>query len=119
MSNPTPGPWHVGNGDVYADGDRSSDFDDIVICAIGRSGGFRSHEYAVVKAHKPDGRANARLIAAAPDLLEAGQEGLDALTGLVGAFDDGSEEGKHAERVIAQAASKLRAAIAKARGGAA
>lgn len=67
----TPGPWMVGNGDVFAEGNRSSDFDDIVICAIGQSGGFRSHEYAVVKAHKPEGRANARLIAAAPDMLNA------------------------------------------------
>ncbi len=74
ISSHTPGPWKVGNGDIFADGNETSDFDDIVICAIGQSGGGRSHEYAVVKAHKPEGRANARLIAAAPELLEALKE---------------------------------------------
>jgi hypothetical protein len=66
----TPGPWHIGNGDIYAEGNELSDYDDRVIAAIGRAG-MRSHEYAIIKAHKPEGRANARLIAAAPDLYEA------------------------------------------------
>ena len=66
----TAGPWFIGHGDVYAKGNKASDFDDRVICAIGR-GGERAHEYATVPAHKPEGRANARLIAAAPLLLKA------------------------------------------------
>ena len=73
----TLGPWHVGNGDIYADGGRADDFDDVVICAIGQSGGFRSHEYSIVKAHKPEGKANAALIAAAPDLLAFAEMMLD------------------------------------------
>ena len=73
----TPGPWKVGPGDIYAEGTAASDFDDIVICAIGYAGA-RSHEYAIVKAHKPEGRANARLIAAAPELVEALRRLLDA-----------------------------------------
>ncbi len=71
VSGHTPGPWHIGNGDIFADGDARSDFDDRIICAIGKSGGFRSAEYATIPAHRPEGIANARLIAAAPDLLEA------------------------------------------------
>lgn len=66
----TPGPWHIGNGDIYADGSKSDDFDDVVICAIGRAG-LRSHEYSVVKAHKPEGQANSLLIAASPCLIKA------------------------------------------------
>lgn len=66
----TPGPWHVGPSDIYAEGTEASDFDDIVICAIGRAG-LRSHEYAVVQAHKPQGRANARLVAEAPAMYDA------------------------------------------------
>lgn len=61
----TEGPWKLGNGDIFAEGNKGSDFDDRVICAIGQSGGFRSHEYVAIRAHKPEGKANARLIVAA------------------------------------------------------
>lgn len=67
----TEGPWKIGNGDIYADGNKLSDFDDRVICAIGKSGGFRSHEHSVIRANSEEGRANAYLIAAAPTTLNA------------------------------------------------
>ena len=105
----TPGPWHVGNGDVFADGTAASDFDDRVICAIGKSG-FRSHEYAPVQAHKPEGQANARLIAAAPDLLNALQGVMDILgRPQINASGMGAEWDYVGPRVAA-----ARAAIAKA-----
>ena len=63
----TPGPWHVGNQDIYADG---SDGDDLVICAIGQAGGFRSAEFSVVRGKRSAAEANAHLIAAAPDLYD-------------------------------------------------
>lgn len=110
----TPGPWHVGNGDIFAEGNKSSDFDDIVICAIGLGGGFRSHEYAVVKAHRPEGKANARLIASAPELLEA-LEAFNVTEKMIVAGTADSLTIKVPIAVIQQAA----AAIAKATGGAA
>lgn len=64
-SRHTPGPLKVGNCDLYVEGDASSDHDDIVIAALGQAGSFRSHEYSVIKGHKPEGKANARLLAAA------------------------------------------------------
>jgi len=66
--NHTPGPWRFFMGDICADG---SDGDDRVIAGIGKSCGARSSVYSTIKAHRPEGIANANLIAAAPDLLEA------------------------------------------------
>jgi hypothetical protein len=54
MSEHTPGPWHVGESGVTVFSN-----DDIRICSAG------CHPQAEINA------ANARLIAAAPDLLEA------------------------------------------------
>jgi hypothetical protein len=68
----TQGNWNVGNGDIYADGDEASDYDDKVICGIGMAG-LRSHEYAVIKAHKPQGKANAALIVALVNLYRTGK----------------------------------------------
>lgn len=70
-SKHTPGPWKIGNGDIFAEGNRASDFDDIVICAIGQAGYFRSSVCSIVPHHRPEGKANARLIAAAPAMLAA------------------------------------------------
>lgn len=69
----TPGPWKLGNADIFVDGD---DGDDRVICAIGTAGGFRSSVYSPIRANKPEGKANARLIAAAPDLYAVIEEWL-------------------------------------------
>ncbi len=61
MSKHTPEPWQIGVGDIYATG---SDGDDRVVCAIGVSGGFRSHTHELIPSNKPEGRANAARIVA-------------------------------------------------------
>ena len=112
----TPGPWRVsGPSKVISsisDGGDYAILDDtlkIIAEAIHRVG---PTEYRPAE-------ANAHLIAAAPELLEEAQYSLDLIAGLQGSFDDGSSEGKHYERVLADRVAKLRAAIAKARGDAA
>ena len=55
-------PWREWHGDIVADGDALSDYDDYVIAGIGTSYGSRSSVYCPVKAHKPEGKANAALI---------------------------------------------------------
>ena len=89
----TPGPWNI-----YFNSQ-----DDVVVRKMFDSG-FESHVIARVNS----GFANALLIAAAPELLEAA-------LGLV-SRDFGSDGW---DDVCEQAAIKLRAAIAKAIGGAA
>ena len=78
----TPGPWTISGW------------------AIRMSGGHKLANFDMM----PD-KANARLIAAAPELLEACEATLDALTELIGADYDLTGE-----------QAKLRAAIAKAKG---
>jgi hypothetical protein len=102
----TPGPWRVDwHGDGYASGESSVElaclphdtFDAIeIMCALGSRASLAEHE------------ANARLIAAAPDLLEA----IKALSASIFAPDDGrSPELSAALRMTVSA-------IAKAEGGA-
>ena len=84
MSTHTPGPWHVANG-----------------CQI------RSAKDQIAKAwmmRNGEGLANARLIAAAPELLEALEEIVSAADG------DGWSQ-------LDADLRKARAAIAKAKGG--
>ena len=99
MSKHTPGPWtHEGYGGI-----------------TGTENG-RKYNVACVYLRIPAGRqeANARLIAAAPDLL-------DALEGIIGYFD--SENSVSVSQATIKASSDeikaARAAIAKATGGAA
>lgn len=90
MSNHTPGPWHVTamhkgiRPSFHSPGENGG----VAICEMYSSG--------------RDVVANARLIAAAPDLLEA-------LEGMVSDFDGCYADGE-------PAMIKARAAIAKARG---
>ena len=86
MRQHTPGPWHVNELGNVADKTR------IVIGVIATT--FESYS----------GEANARLIAAAPDLLEALKEMLDGHEDACTGYGEG-------------AADKARAAIAKATGG--
>lgn len=64
MSKHTPGPWII---DVYNPNDIVSDVYDVEICAIQPVdiGGRKMWDYGEIT------KANASLIAAAPDLLEA------------------------------------------------
>lgn len=110
----TPGPWREFMGDICA-----SD-DEIVICAMNKSCGARSSEFYTYSGKKEVARANARLIAAAPELLEALDGLLEAITA----------ENQHRDRALTitgptanlkwllEACDDARAAIAKAEGAA-
>ena len=74
----TPGPWRIFMGDICVDGD---DGDDRIVAGIGTSRGARSSVYSPIQAHKPEGKANARLIAATPDMADAIMAAADAAGG--------------------------------------
>jgi len=103
----TDGPWHYGGDHTDVSGDV------LYVGEITAGGSNYRGEIARVQScdHIPNGisrdeaKANIRLIAAAPDLLEA----LDDL--LIAYCDPGNQGGDHDEKVEA-----ARAAIAKARG---
>lgn len=103
----TPGPWHLvserrsqGNGKRgFPNSDTGPQF---LVC--GPAGATVITRRGLAKPSKPEGQANARLIAAAPELLEA------ALAVLC-QQDNPVRDGKTKERFGA-----LRAAIAKATG---
>lgn len=96
----TPGPWFVWEGDVYAGSP--------TVKQRGRLEGHRAQVCTVedYEAPKTVARANARLIAAAPDLLEA-------LEGIVREFDSMVIL---VSPVIQHLIESSRAAIAKAKG---
>ena len=111
MSGHTKGPWHVcGCGKC---GQVSCS--DYPICRVERGDWGDSAE--MVYGHIPiaEGDANARLIAAAPDLLEAAQIGAGALEALIAIASDVPEIGATCPGIYS-ALSKIRAAIAKAEG---
>ena len=100
----TPGPWRVFNGtDVFPDDDDTEGTRHIADCNMGNN------------ISSAEAKANACLIAAAPDLLEAGNKVLNYAT-LDGILSD---ESRHADSVFAIRLGdlrELRAAIAKAEG---
>lgn len=109
----TPGPW---TADEHADSeDRGYLADDDSGHFNIRSAGPLAWVIAVtigdVAVPKRDEKANARLIAAAPDLLEACDEALNVLIGCC-VPAGGADDRKH----ILDAKAQLRAALAKARG---
>lgn len=81
----TPGPWQEKGSTIYGDG-RMSPVADVV------------HFHPDGTSWTPDDRANARLIAAAPDLLEAVQVLLMSCT-----YREGGEAHRRAEAAIAKA----------------
>jgi len=102
MSKHTPGPWKIGSEQTdglgrYAQVQSSEEFGDIVarVCVAHNANHTLNRS----------GRANARLIAAAPELLEALELILPYLT-------DGEDAGDEATAL----APIVRAAIAKAKG---
>lgn len=102
-SKHTPGPWAADGLDSPHDADR----------AIYARTPLHGNPIFVARAYgngclcpiTPERVANARLIAAAPDLLEAAEKLIDSFMGLNYAFGTRSEE-----------IAMLRAAIAKAKG---
>ncbi|WP_063976804.1 hypothetical protein [Sphingobium yanoikuyae] len=127
----TPGPWvvhgafytHGVKGDVFAK-DAKDVFDATPVCRVVAPVSHRQtkkggpidalHAIAKRKQQAPVIEANARLIAAAPELLEALDGVLAKYTGLVESGDAGFWDAEKEPEVIA-----ARAAIAKAKGGAA
>ena len=93
----TPGPWKINADCPMAEHGQISIETDGYYIALLDAGARQT--------------ANARLIAAAPDLLDALQDYDDAFTG----FDPSSKESRHRMRL---AVIKARAAIAKAGGAA-
>lgn len=112
MSGHTPGPWVAGNGNLIRVNQRGSG---TCIAGIHRIGRARNGPDADAVA-----RANARLIAAAPDLLEACIAAQEA-SGLSDACKDLDAIPKHImdkAAVLFERARTLRdAAIARATGG--
>lgn len=91
---PTPGPWkfgHVGTDALWI----GPDYNKLPVAHVDHD-----MEYA-----RENSRANARLIAAAPDLLAAAERALNYITNTEGEMGETLESG-----------DMLRAAIAKARG---
>lgn len=105
MSKHTPGPWLA-----CAHGDYS-DYDGNCIVVLGDGGSIRT---AVVLGFNTDeNRANAHLIAAAPDLLEAAK----LVIAWYEAEDDNSKTDFYErQRMCRDSEDALRAAIAKATG---
>jgi len=101
MSKHTPGPWIAA---AYGD---YGDYDGKCRVILGEGGDIRTA--VVLGFNNPENAANARLIAAAPDLLEA----LSSLA------SQHSESDLRADPDLHAAVKRARAAIAKATGSAA
>lgn len=117
----TPGPWTVG-------GDPDMDYDPLQlgfykIFAVDGIGEANAHEDFIAKANVNfrSHEANARLIAAAPELLEALRMWMDIHekpAGFAGKYGKALDAAIHAQQVkVDAAAAAARAAIAKATGG--
>ena len=114
----TPGPWQTGRKGnecrIYADPDQH---------AIAKTYGIGLNGIGVCELTGPMNQADARLIAAAPELLEALKLWLDIHdkpAGFIGKFGKSLTEAIAAQEVkVNAAAAAARAAIAKAEGGAA
>ena len=115
MSKHTQGPWMI-----YDDGDGEDSSDIINVWIDDRDGGEK-YDIAAMLLDRPVGerKANARLIAAAPDLLAA-LEGLVSWFGEVNydAFDSGEIDESQLDWLgLHKVLDRATAAIAKARGG--
>lgn len=100
----TPGPWILETHGC----ERRADYWHIT----GANGQFICHFHQMVAQAMPSTLANARLIAAAPELLEALTEMTERYAELVNCGDCGNWDPEEETEVIA-----ARAALAKARGG--
>lgn len=104
MSEHTPGPWKI------FDGWGSSQHDPIIVDSIPDVGGkCVANCICHISATNDDAAANARLIASAPDLLDALSEVIEWIAGWDPNFT--------LDREWPQTREKVRAAIAKAKGG--
>ena len=104
----TPGPWYIWNEDLELNPDTSTGFP--LICAAGETSDDESVDICEVNADYPANYvANARLIAAAPELLEA-------LKGIVACASINGPVGTKAYIISDERRDKAKAAIARAEG---
>lgn len=96
----TRGPWHARGADGYAH-------------VGGGNPVFKIADVSCGRPERAEDRANARLIAAAPDLYDAAENALDTLLSCCVAGD-----GVDDREAMLEAQQMLRAAIAKATGSA-
>lgn len=89
MTKHTPGPWHVVE---------KAEHKGQGILHIVEEGGDPYWDIATLMTHDEELEANARLIAAAPELLEAAQKALDECVDLIG-----TDEGEALEAAIKKA----------------
>jgi len=84
----TPGPWEIGDRDIYgADGFAVAEFDGVFIARNADPAKHPSEPGQCVDRSPDEVSANARLIAAAPELLEA-LEAVDSEVRLDGRLQD-------------------------------
>jgi hypothetical protein len=109
-SKPTPGPWYVSQVGLTNGGERPITTEDGRICTVDCQTPFKRGEGWQSECEVRE--ANARLIAAAPDLLDAAKDALWALDNAAAILSVQGLESTLSDPRIA-----LRAAIAKASGG--
>src|SRR5271165_2537121 len=104
-SQHTPGPWQpMDSGLVYAPPPKGED-EATLICDVGE-----------IDETTPDRVANAFLIAAAPDMLDALEAQTEAAQAVIDSWSEGDLAG--AVRMLDASLADAQAAIAKAKGGA-
>lgn len=114
----TPGPWRIIDGyNIYTelggqsgDGTQADSRDGWHIASIGDTPTFVGSDEVVLGRELK--RSNARLIAAAPDLLEA----LEGMIEVFGVYDQHLYREPFSRSVEVELCNQARAAIAKARG---
>jgi hypothetical protein len=119
MIGHTPGPWRI-----WSEKDSGGRLSVLEVCET-QDRGRHSH-FASVAKHWPEAEANARLIAAAPDLLAALKDLAEAVESMQATFgciqgghpeeDDMHFHEKWAEEFLKERMEPVRAAIAKAEG---
>jgi hypothetical protein len=107
----TPGPWTIlYEGSIYAMAEQNGAQFDALVCHLPWSS-FREFEVS------PENKANARLIAAAPDLLDALKSAERWLSGMHSETEEGVEtELREVHSAAWEQIDKFRAAILKAEG---
>jgi len=99
-SKHTRGPWTYKHGDICGPDD--ADGDDLVLAAVGTSYGLRSSTYSIIR-KGPEMKANAWLMAAAPDMLDALRKALNFIENTEGELGITLESGDAVRAAIAKA----------------
>lgn len=107
----TPGPWIAENQTVYGLDERG----EVNRFSALSQGGYRIHSsFQKVRTDEDELRANARLMAAAPDLLEPAQDAIAILDVAIDLWNTSYPD--EPDEVLTDLQSRFRAAIARATG---